>query len=105
MRGLDVRTFVLYHGGVVDHPQADNGQAGSLKGKGCVMAEEATIHRATVRLEKPICDVLVRVALENHLHTPRRGPNITGAIRWLVLDLQQLRSEARGANRNSVEVA
>jgi predicted DNA-binding ribbon-helix-helix protein len=69
------------------------------------MAEETTIHRATVRLEKPIYDVLIRVALENHLHTPRRGPNITGAIRWLVLDWQRLRAEARGASRNSSEVA
>jgi hypothetical protein len=49
------------------------------------MAEESTIHRSTVRLEKPIYDVPVDVALENHLHTPRRGPNITGAIGWLVL--------------------
>jgi predicted DNA-binding ribbon-helix-helix protein len=49
-----------------------------------------------VRLEKPIYDVLVQVALENHLHTPRRGPNITGAIRWLVLDWQRLQAEGRG---------
>jgi predicted DNA-binding ribbon-helix-helix protein len=60
------------------------------------MSEEVSIHRSTVRLEKPIYDVLVGVAMENHLHTPRRGPNITAAVRWLVLDWQQLRSESRG---------
>jgi predicted DNA-binding ribbon-helix-helix protein len=60
------------------------------------MAEDAKVQRSTVRLEKPIYDVLVQVALENHLHTPRRGPNITGAIRWLVLDWQRLQAEGRG---------
>ena len=60
------------------------------------MSEEVSIHRSTVRLEKPIYDVLVGVAMENHLHTPRRGPNITAAVRWLVLDWQELRSQARG---------
>ena len=38
------------------------------------MSEEVSIHRSTVRLEKPIYDVLVGVAMENHLHTRRRGP-------------------------------
>jgi len=39
------------------------------------MSEEVSIHRSTVRLEKPIYDVLVGVAMKNHLHTPRRGSN------------------------------
>ena len=57
------------------------------------MSEDALVHRATVRLERSIYDLLVSVALENHLVTPRRGPNVTAAIRWLVMDWQRLRSQ------------
>jgi hypothetical protein len=45
------------------------------------MAGNRNVQRSTVRLEKSIYDVLVQVALGNHLHTPRRGPDITEAIR------------------------
>ncbi|MBN1641938.1 MAG: hypothetical protein JXA09_11950 [Anaerolineae bacterium] len=58
------------------------------------MREEAEVYRTTVRLEQPIYDLLVRVARENHLHTPRRGPNIAGAIRWLIMDWEQMRRTA-----------
>ncbi|MFN2133071.1 MAG: hypothetical protein ACK2VD_21270, partial [Anaerolineae bacterium] len=33
------------------------------------------------------------------------GPDITGAIRWLVLDWQRLQGEAAGARRDSVQTA
>jgi len=60
------------------------------------MVEEITVQRATVRPERPIYDVLVGVALEKHLSGPRRGPDNTDTIRWLVLNWQRLRSEVRG---------
>lgn len=57
------------------------------------MSQDTGVRRATVRLERSIYDVLVGVVLENHLVTPRRGPNVTAAIRWLVLDWQRMRSQ------------